>query len=62
MDPVIALQRRVDRYLRKTKQTPTDFGLAVGRNTSLVKRIREGQIGLKTIRRVNQWLEQQKGQ
>ena len=56
-DPVIALQKRVEAYLRKTKMTPTAFGKAALRNPSLVRRIREGKIGLATIRQVSAYLE-----
>ncbi len=56
-DPVVALQRRVETYLRKTKMTPTAFGKAALRNPSLVRRIRDGKIGLATIRQVSAYLE-----
>lgn len=58
-DPVAQLQKRVERHLKKSRQSPTAFGLAINKNTSLVKRIRKGEIGLKTIRLVSEYLDQQ---
>ena len=57
-DPVAQLQKRVERYLKKTQKSATAFGIEVGKNTSLVKRIRDGEIGLKTIRIVSAYLDQ----
>ena len=56
-DPVLALQRRVEAYLRRTKMTATAFGKVALKNPSLVRRIRSGAIGVTTIRKVSAYLE-----
>lgn len=58
MDPAIELKRRVARHLKETGESATAFGLKVAKNTSLVKRINDGEIGLKTIRKVTKYLDQ----
>lgn len=59
MDPAVELKRRVIRYLKDSGLSPTAFGLRVAKNTSLVQRINDGEIGLKTIRKVTKFLDQQ---
>jgi 2,4-dienoyl-CoA reductase-like NADH-dependent reductase (Old Yellow Enzyme family) len=56
-DPVEALQRRVEAYLKRNKMTATAFGKAALKNPSLVRRIRSGAIGMVTIRKVSAYLE-----
>lgn len=56
-DPALALQKRVENYIKRANMTPTAFGKAALKNPSLVSRIRAGNISLSTIRKVHAYLE-----
>lgn len=57
-DPCAALLRRIERYLKKSGVKPSTFGRHAGGNSSLIPRIESGTVTVRTLKRVDAWLEQ----
>lgn len=56
-DYITALLSRIQRHLKKTKQTPSRFGREVARNSSLIDRLRAGQVTVSTIEKIEKHLD-----
>ena len=51
--------RRADRLRARRGWSETRFGLQCCRNSCILTRLRHGNVTLRTIRRVREWLDQQ---
>jgi len=57
------IKRRIERYLRRTRISPTRFGREALGDPRFVSDLRKGrELREKTLRRVNAWLDRHEGE
>jgi hypothetical protein len=53
------LLKRIQRYRDQNNLTKTGFGISCVQSPNLIARLETGNVTLKTIQRVSEWLDQQ---
>ena len=61
LDPVAPILAAVDRYIKKYDMTETGFGRKVAKNSSLLKRVRDGNATVRSLRQIVDYMDNHRG-